>query len=150
MSKKILFPVDLERNKYVRDCLINKFQKYMELSKTDLLEIGIGNGRFGSLLGNKVKHYSGIDPDVEYVRIAKTNIPKDADIIYKVGSAENIPFNKKFDILFYPFSWHFIGDFHKALEEANRVLRVNGVIVILEPTEEAKNWADSRLNKDEI
>ena len=92
MSKKILFPVDLERNKYVRDCVINKFQKYMELSKTDLLEIGIGNGRFGSLLGNKVKHYSGIDPDVEYVRIAKTNIPKDADIIYKVGSAENIPF----------------------------------------------------------
>jgi ubiquinone/menaquinone biosynthesis C-methylase UbiE len=151
MEKKVLFPIDLsESNQYKRDYLINKISKYLNLSKSSLIEIGIGNGRFGFLLGDRVIHYYGIDIDDEYVKIAKTNIPKDATITYKIGNAESIPFENKFDILLYANSWHFIKDFDKALKEAERVLKSDGIIIILEPSEKTKNWGSPKLRKDSL
>jgi len=149
MEKKVLFPIELnEDNKYKRDYLINKISKYLDLSKSFLLEIGIGNGRFGFLLGDKVIHYSGIDVDEKYVKIAKTNIPKNTNITYKLGNAESIPFENEFDILLYANSWHFIKNFDNALKEAERVLKSNGIIIILEPSEKTKNWASPKLRED--
>ena len=149
MEKKVLFPIELnESNKYKRDYLIKWINKYLNLSKSSLLEIGIGNGRFGFLLGKEVSHYYGIDVDLEYVKIAKTNILPNSKITYKVGNAEEIPFNKKFDILLYANSWHFIMSFEKALKEAERVLKSNGVVIILEPSENTKNWGSPKLRQD--
>jgi len=146
---KVLFPIELNKhNVYLRDDLINKFKQYVDLPKSRILELGIGNGRFGFLLGSYVAKYYGIDIDEEYVKIAKTNIPKGANIVYKVGSAENIPFDEKFDIVFYAQSWHFIKDFDRALKEATRVLKTKGIVAILEPSQNSSGWADPRLNKD--
>jgi len=147
MKKENNFKLTKE-NKYERDFFISKFKKYVDLSNSNLLEIGVGNGRFGFLLGKEVKNYFGIDIDKEYVKIAKINIPKNAKVFYKVGNAEKIPFKKKFDIIFYPLSWHFIRNFRKALEEAKRVLNKNGIVAILEPSKKVKKWASPLLNKD--
>jgi len=96
MTKKVLFPVGMNPSNY----LISKFSKYIDLEKSEILEIGIGNGRFGSILSKKFSHYYGIDIDREYVKIAKTNIPKGSNVTYKLGNAQEIPFDKKFDIIF--------------------------------------------------
>lgn len=146
MAKKVLFPIGLnESNKYKRDYLIRKFSDYVDLASADFLEIGIGNGRFGYLLGERVAHYYGIDIDEEYVRIAEGNIHKGANVTYKVGSAEEIPFERQFDVVFYAQSWHFINDFQIALKEAERVLKSNGIVAILEPSEKSRNWASPKL-----
>ena len=151
MNKKLLFSTELtEKNRYLQNYLIDKFSRHVYLPASNFLEIGIGNGRFGVLLGSNVAHYFGIDIDREYVRIARKNIPKRANITYKTGNAENIPFDRKFDIMFYSLSWHFIEDKEKALEEAKRVLRPEGIIAVLEPSEnvDTKDWASPKLRRN--
>ena len=149
MNKKVLFPIELnESNRHKRDFLIGKFSKYVSLPNSDFLEIGIGNGRFGYLLGERVAHYYGIDVDEEYVRIAKTNVPQEVKVTYKVGDAEEIPFERKFDVVFYAQSWHFIKNFQKAFKGAERVLKLRGIVAILEPSENSKNWASPKLRHD--
>lgn len=146
---KILFNIKLTKdNIKKRDYILKKISEYLDPLESSILEIGIGNGRFGFLLSNFVKEYFGIDPDNEYVNIAKTNIPKDSKIEYKVGSAEEIPYKRKFDIILFANSWHFIKDFNKAITKVDKVLNKTGIIIILEPSENTKKWASPKLNKD--
>lgn len=148
--KKFLFHKKLDtHNVGLRDYLLNKFSKYVDLEKCNLLEVGCGNGRFAALLGPRVKSYTGIEPDKEYLKIAKKTTPKGVKAQYYKGSAENIPVkNKKYDIILYAFSWHFINDFDKAVYEAKKLLKKNGVIVIYEPSKNTSNWASPVLRKD--
>lgn len=150
-EKKVLFSIELdEGNKYRRDYVIKKISKYLDIKECSILEIGIGNGRYGVLLGNYVKTYSGIDIDEEYVKIAKSNIPKNTktNITYIVGNAEKIPFEDKFDIIFYPLSFHFIKNLDNALNESKRLLKSNGIIIIIEPSVHTTNWACPKLRED--
>lgn len=144
--KKIIFNTELnERNIVLRNRIISLLGKYIQLEDSNALEVGIGNGRFGILIGKEFKSYSGFDIDKEYVKIAKNNSP---EFDYKQGSAEKIPFNKKFDVLLYTLSWHMIKDLDKALNEARRVLKENGIISIIDPAEKETGWGDPRLNID--
>lgn len=149
MKDERSFSIELDKgNKYKQKYLLNKLKKYLDLSKSSILEIGIGYGKFGFLLADKFKDYCGIDINQEYVKIAKTNIPKNTNVTYKLGNAEDIPFDNKFDIIFYSLSWHFIEDQDKALKEAERLLKQEGIIIILEPSEKTKTWLSPKLRKD--
>lgn len=147
--EKVIFPTELDViNRYMKQILQERFERYsFPLHNSEILEIGIGNGRFGALFANQFKHYYGVDRDEEYIQLARANIPKGANITYLTANAEALPFNKKFDILLYANSWHFLNH-KKALKEAERVLDDLGVIVIMEPTRETKRWADPRLRED--
>lgn len=146
--KKVLFSKELDdRNIQLRDYLLGKFSKYVDLDNCDLLEIGCGNGRFATLLGPKIRSYTGVEPDEEYLRIAKETTPKNAKAEYYKGMAEQVPLTKKFDIILYAFSWHFIQDFDKAINEAKRLLNQDGIMVIYEPSKETKKWASSKLTR---
>ncbi|HLC77767.1 MAG TPA: class I SAM-dependent methyltransferase [Candidatus Nanoarchaeia archaeon] len=147
--KKVLFSKKIDKaNLDLRDYLLDKFSKYVNLDNCELLEVGCGNGRFASLLGPKIKSYSGIEPDKEYLRIAKETTPRNVNAKYYHGKAEDISItNKKFDVILYAFSWHFIKDFDKAINEAKRLLKKEGIIVIYEPSKDTNNWASSKLRK---
>ena len=149
LMKKVLFSKKLdEHNIKLRDYLLNKFKEYVSLDSCNLLEIGCGNGRFATLLGPKVKSYTGIEPDKEYLKIAESTTPKEVNVKYYWGKAEDVPItNKRFEVILYAFSWHFIQDFDKAIFEAKRLLNKNGIIVIYEPSKQTKKWASSRLTK---
>ena len=112
------------------------------MAKCELLEVGCGNGRFGVLLAPSVSKYYGIDPDKERIALAKKT---KTNAEYKVGTAENIPYEKQFDIVFYANAWHFVKDYEKALNETKRVLKDTGILVILEPTEKTNTWASKAL-----
>jgi len=145
MKDKILFSTKMDSSARERQQYLSGiFSKYVDLSEADLLEIGCGNGRFGVVLGEVVKSYSGIDPDGERIKLA-CEVSPEAD--YRVGVAEDIPFKQKFDIIFYPNSWHFIRDYEKASSEAQRVLKKDGIIAILEPLERDFGWASPALNR---
>lgn len=147
--KKVIFNSNLtEDNKRLRNYVLRTIKKYKKIKECILLEIGVGNGRFGFLIGSRFKKYYGIEPDEEYLKIAKKNLPKNLKPFYKKGIAEKIPFKKKFDIIFYAFSWHFIKNFEKALKEANRILKNDGIILIIDPVIDSKGWADPKLRLD--
>lgn len=141
----ILFSTKLDKNNIIlRNHLIKIMSKYKNLPQCNFLDIGCGNGRFAVLLSPFVKQYYGIDLDKEYISLAKKiKIP---NVKFKVGKAEKIPFDKKFDIIFYSFSWHFVKDHNIALEELIRISKKDSLIIILEPSLKPLNYRDPRLN----
>jgi ubiquinone/menaquinone biosynthesis C-methylase UbiE len=146
MQAKLLFPINLSySNRWKRDYLTKKFGEHVDLLNSEILEIGIGNGRFGFLLADSFKKYYGIDPDEDYLEIARKNTTCER-VEYKLGRAEEIPFKKQFDIVFYANSWHYVKNFDKALDETARVLKPEGIVAILEPEEKSTIWANPKLN----
>ena len=86
------------------------------------LEVGVGTGRFASVLGIKY----GIDPSEKMLKIAKQRGVK-----VKLADGENLPFEDAvFDYAIAIISLCFTQDPQKVLKEANRVLREGGRIVI--------------------
>ncbi len=128
------------------DKVLSLIKKYKNPKNSLVLEVGCGDGRFASYFGKKFKRYYGIDPDKEYISIAKEK-NKSKNFIFKKGYAEKIPFKGKFDIIFLPLSWHFIDDFDEALLEIKRVIKDEGIIIIVEPPEKTKIWASPVLTK---
>lgn len=146
--KKLLFSTKLTpTNKRLRNYILREISHYKDPAKSRILDIGCGNGRFGILLNKYVKTYNGIDPDKGYIKRAKEEAKEIKNIKYQVGKGEDFPLKSKFDVVMYSFSWHFIEDHEKALEELDRVTNKDSLIVIFEPSEEPKEYVDSRLNK---
>jgi len=99
----------------------------------DILEIGCGDGRLtGELLGIS-DTLLGMDPDPGSISQARDLLENGVKLV--LGSGEDIPFpDDSFDTAVFSFSLHHQDPF-KALEEARRVLRPDGRILVLEPVE---------------
>jgi len=86
------------------------------------LEVGVGTGRFAAPLGIKF----GIDPSRKMLEIAKKR-----GIEVKLGYGEKLPFkNSFFDYVAIIITLCFVKDPVKVLDEAKRVLKKNGKIII--------------------
>jgi len=71
----------------------------------------------------------GIDSCAEMLAIAKQKLPESVDL--KVGSADNLPFpSNSFDVVVSTSAFHYFRDPSQALQEAKRVLKPNGRLVI--------------------
>jgi len=112
-----------------------KIEEFVELSGRQMLEIGCGDGRLSSLLADKVKRLTAIDPDQGMINQACQEI---SGVDFRVGDGEKLEFNdRSFDIVLFSYSLHH-QDCVKALAEANRVVRDNGSILIIEPSTESE------------
>lgn len=86
------------------------------------LEVGVGTGRFAAPLGIK----TGVEPSKKMAQIAKKRGIKVVE-----GVAENLPFeDKSFDLVLLVTTICFVDDIDKTLEEAKRVLKDDGYIII--------------------
>jgi len=102
------------------------------------LEIGVGTGRFAEAL--KIKY--GIDSSVGVLKFAKKR-----GITVIRGKGEKLPFpNKSFGEVFIIVTLCFVDEPMKVLEEASRVLRDNGHIILGLILRES-SWADFYLRK---
>ena len=149
--KKVIFSTELTpSNEGLRNHILSKLNKYKNTKECNLIDIGCGNGRFAVLLHDFVKSYSGIDPDKEYLLLANREKKKRKlkNVTFKLGSAGNISFDKKFDIVLYTFSFHFIKEFNEAMKELSRITKDDSIILIVDPSENKNNWSDPRLNKN--
>ncbi|MFB6181693.1 MAG: class I SAM-dependent methyltransferase [Candidatus Magasanikbacteria bacterium] len=131
-----------------KNFLTDKLNEYTDTRKAKVLEIGIGTGRIGRKIADKVREYKGIDPIEEKVEKARENKPKEAKVEYKQGNAVDVPFEEQFDVILYINSWHYIKDHDQAISEAKRLLSSDGVVIITEPTEYTTNWDAPQLKKD--
>lgn len=86
------------------------------------LEVGVGSGRFSAALGIK----TGIDPSEKLLSVAKA---RGISVFHAV--AESLPFpDNNFDFVFFGTVLCFLSDPLKALSEAKRVLKQNGIFII--------------------
>lgn len=86
------------------------------------LEVGVGSGIFASALGVDY----GIDPAKKPLRLAQSRGVKAIR-----GIGERLPFkDRKFDFLLFMFTLSFLADSTEALQEANRVLKQKGKLIV--------------------
>ena len=114
------------------NAIYNPVKHLMVLNKNnaEILDIGCASGGFLSYLQEEgYKNLYGIDPSSGYTRVAKKN----KALKISTGSAEKIPFNKKFDFIFLDQVVEHLLDPNIMFEEVGKKLKPNGRICISVP-----------------
>lgn len=104
-----------------------------------ILDLGCGTGtliqRLLHLAPEKV--IVGLDPSAEMLSIARQKLPQFVEL--QLGSADRIPFpNESFDLIISTNAFHYFRNPSQAIQEAKRVLKPNGHLVITD-------WCDDYL-----
>ncbi len=100
-----------------------------------VLDVGCGNAEFTSVLSQKFKRVVGIDPDEKRIDSASQEFVS-SNIFLQVGRGESLGFSSNsFDTVVFCQSLHHVPPGHqsKALDEAWRVMKDHGQLLIIEP-----------------
>jgi ubiquinone/menaquinone biosynthesis C-methylase UbiE len=101
----------------------------------DLLDIGTGTGRMLEILGPRVSHALGIDQSREMLAVARVNLERAglANSIVRLGDMYQLPLaDASFDAIVIHQVLHYADRPASAIAEAARVLRPNGVLVVVD------------------
>jgi ubiquinone/menaquinone biosynthesis C-methylase UbiE len=110
--------------------IYEKIVQYADLKNKEILEVGCGDGRISSLLAGDCELLVAIDPDIDSIEHAKTNI---SGVDFRLGSGEELDFpDNCFDLVIFTLSLHHQNS-KKAIAEAARVLKADGKILVIEP-----------------
>ena len=126
-------------NKFAYESEIEAIKQIAEIPENSI-EIGIGSGLFAVPLGIK----KGIDPSETMIKLGKK---RELEIIK--GVAENLPW--KDNLINYALmvtSICFVDDEQKAINEAYRVLKPNGVLIIAFVDKDSPIGKEYLANKD--
>lgn len=96
----------------------------------NLLDVGCGTGFLIELLQNrKDAQYYGLDLSPEMIKVAKSKFSESVNLVE--GSADNLPYpDNTFDIVCCVQSFHHYPYPEKAMEEAYRVLKSDGLYIL--------------------
>ena len=120
---------------YSGEKICEKIFEFTELKNLKTLEIGCGSGRISSLLSTRANLLIAIDPDQGAINKARANV---SGVDFRVGSGEALDFpDDFFDIVIFTLSLHH-QDSQRALNEASRVLKTGGEILVIEPVPEGE------------
>jgi ubiquinone/menaquinone biosynthesis C-methylase UbiE len=103
----------------------------------DLLDIGTGTGRMIEILAPRVGHALGIDQSREMLAIARVNLERAglANGMVRLGDMYQLPLpDASFDAVVIHQVLHYADRPTAAIAEAARVLRPNGVLVVVDFT----------------
>ncbi|MHA1649923.1 MAG: class I SAM-dependent methyltransferase [Candidatus Helarchaeota archaeon] len=110
-----------KQNKYAFESELRAIEDQM-VARGKGIEIGVGSGQFAAPLGIHL----GIDPSKQMLKLAKQ---RGIDVLE--GIAEKLPFSKaKFDFLLMVTTICFLDDIDRAFNEAYRILKLTGFILI--------------------
>ncbi len=119
---------------------LNAVKKLVPSSKFGI-EIGVGSGRFALPLGIKV----GVEPSKKMAKISR----KRGIQIYE-AVAEQLPFNDKtFDFVLMVTTICFVDDLVKSFQEAYRILKNDGFIIVGFVDKESELGKQYQLKKEE-
>ena len=91
-----------------------------------LLSVGCGTGIIEREIAKEGNEIICLEPSEEMVKLARSRV----EVVE--GYAENMPFRDgMFDGVFFITSLEFVNDYKKAIEEAHRVLKENGVFLAM-------------------
>ena len=114
-----------------------------------ILDIGCGEGGLAKQLVAEGGNVSGIDPGTEAIRTAAATV---LEAEFVVGVAEDLPFeNASFDIAIMINALHHVPEavMGAALREAARVLKPDGVLIVIEPLASGNFFEALRQVEDE-
>jgi len=101
----------------------------------DLLDIGTGTGRMIEILGPRVVHALGIDQSREMLAVARVNLERAGlgNSIVRLGDMYQLPLaDASFDAVVIHQVLHYADRPASAIAEAARVLRPNGILVVVD------------------
>ncbi len=114
-------------------------KKHVSFQMKDVLEIGCGEGRLTFQYSSEAKSVTAIDPSRGAIASARRKVPKSAaaTLRFRVGRGEDLDFpDGSFDVVF--FTWSLcctdISAMGRAVSEARRVLRPNGLLASIQPS----------------
>jgi len=113
---------------YLKDILQTSFNR----TDVDVLDLGCGIGNYHALLRPSFRSLSGIDVSSESIKIAKS---RNADVSYSDFDGARIPIEAaSFDVVFAVCVFHHVplNGRDRLIQEARRVLRAGGIMVIFE------------------
>lgn len=102
---------------------------------SDFLDIGTGTGRILELMANRVERGMGIDVSSEMLTVARTNLEAAnlRNVHVRQGDMYNMPVeDQSVDLATLHLVLHYSDDPAQVIEEAARVLRPNGRLVIVD------------------
>lgn len=111
------------------------------LAGADVLDVGCGGGGLARQLSAEGAHVTGIDPHPEALARARRLAP---EALFETAGAESLPFaDASFDAVVILNALHHvpITGMDKALDEAARVLRRSGSLIVIEPLAEGSYFA---------
>ncbi|KIX15307.1 class I SAM-dependent methyltransferase [Dethiosulfatarculus sandiegensis] len=115
--------------------IFHQIRELANLKNKTVLEIGCGDGRITSLLAKEVKSLTAVDPDDACLERARQAV---LGVDFQVGSGEELKFqDRHFDLVIFTLSLHH-QDSVKALTQAERVIKDQGAILVLEPVPEGE------------
>ena len=110
---------------YIRDKRLAKINKYIE-KEDKVLEIGCGSGNLLKYLNSKNIH--GLDISPKMIEFCKKTILYGS---FVSGDAESLPYeSNSFDKVIISEVLYYLPDIEKALKEANRILKKDGLLLI--------------------
>lgn len=86
-----------ERRAALRKWVAAHYVLAFDLEPGRMLDVGCGEGFWGSLFSELGHSVSGFDPCVEYIEAGRHKYP---DLNLRVGTAEDPPFDSTFDLVF--------------------------------------------------
>jgi len=99
--------------------------------KRTLIDIGGGFGRLANLYANVFKNCLLIEPSEKLLKLAKIKLIKYKNIEFKMGKAEKLPADdNQFDAALIIRLSHHLSQLEKALQEAHRVLKPGGFLIL--------------------
>lgn len=115
--------------------IVERILQHSSLNKKRVLEVGCGDGRITALLAGGPKELIAIEPDEDKLNEAREKI---RGVDFQAGSGEDLKFpDKFFDVVIFTLSLHH-QDSKTAISEARRVIKDDGVILVVEPVEEGE------------
>ncbi len=114
---------------------IEIMHRAVEFNNRDVLEIGCGEGKASMFLAQTTRSYTAIDPDEDRIAMALARVEgkEPASVTFQTGSGQDIGFSdNNFDLVLFTLSLHH-QESGPALEEAFRVLRPEGLVLVVEP-----------------
>ena len=138
VNRVLSFGID---TKWRKEAIRQSFS-FIKKDEIKILDVACGTGdmiknwiKYAKIFNKKIE-IKGLDPSKEMLNIAKEKLP---NIQFVLGYATNMPFeNESFDIISISFGIRNVIETQKAIDEFYRVLKPNGILLILEFTKADK------------
>ncbi|MCG8620068.1 MAG: class I SAM-dependent methyltransferase [Desulfobacterales bacterium] len=113
---------------------VRVMRKATTFDDKDILEIGCGDGKISPHLAEDSRSYTAIDPDGSSIERARAiRQPRTPVVLFKTGSGQALDFpDESLDLVLFTLSLHH-QESMPALREAERVLRPDGRVLVVEP-----------------